>query len=70
MSDKDRIAALESADGPARPDHPAAVAWPWTTRKAVPFHHLHPLTGRPIVPRRRQGDVEREQNIPTEEASA
>ena len=70
MSDKDRIAALESADGPARPDHPAAVAWPWPTRKAVPFHNLLRLTGRPIAPQHRQGDVEREQNMPIEEASA
>jgi hypothetical protein len=34
--------------------------WLWPTRKVLPFHNSHPVTGEPIVPQRWQGDIERE----------
>ena len=57
-------------EDPTGPDELVTDVWLWPTRKVVPFHNLHPVTGKPIAPERWQGDKEREQGTNPEETRA
>lgn len=46
-------------DDPAGPDALQDEVWLWPTHKLVPFHNLHPVTGKPIVAERAKADAER-----------
>ncbi|NWK97629.1 hypothetical protein DM806_18605 [Sphingobium lactosutens] len=48
-------------EDPTGPDALIADHWLWPTHKLVPFHMVHPVTGKPIVAERWQGDIDREQ---------
>jgi hypothetical protein len=48
-------------DDPTGPDELITDVWLWPTRKVVPFHNVHPVTGKPIVPERWTGDIKREE---------
>ncbi|MEH6660105.1 MAG: nuclear transport factor 2 family protein [Parasphingorhabdus sp.] len=49
-------------EDPTGPDEikPREDLWLWPTHKVVPFHNVHPVTGKPIQPERWQGDIDRE----------
>ena len=47
-------------DDPTGPDALIPDSWLWPTHKVVPFHMNHPITGKPIVAERWQGDIDRE----------
>lgn len=47
-------------EDPTGPDALQADHWLWPTHKLLPFHAPHPVTGRPIVAERWQGDIDRE----------
>jgi hypothetical protein len=48
-------------EDPLGPDELIPDVWLWPTRKVLPFHNDHPVTGRPIRPERWQGDIDREE---------
>lgn len=55
---------------PADPSGPDALIddhWLWPTHKLLPFHMPHPVTGKPMVAQRWQGDIDREQARKTAE---
>ncbi|HEX7761320.1 MAG TPA: nuclear transport factor 2 family protein [Caulobacteraceae bacterium] len=43
-------------EDPTGPDELKQDAWLWPTHKVVPFHNLHPVTGKPITAERWSGD--------------
>ena len=45
---------------PTGPDALIEAHWLWPTHKLVPFHMVHPVTGKAIVAERWQGDIDRE----------
>lgn len=45
---------------PLGPDELVSDVWLWPTHKLLPFHNVHPVTGKPIVAERWQGDIDRE----------
>lgn len=47
-------------EDPTGPDELKDDVWLWPTHKLVPFHNVHPVTGKPIVAERWQGDIDRE----------
>lgn len=49
-------------EDPFGPDElmPRDQLWLWPTHKLLPFHCMHPVTGKPIVADRWQGDLDRE----------
>lgn len=47
-------------EDPTGPDELKDDVWLWPTHKWVPYHNPHPVTGKPIVAERWQGDVDRE----------
>lgn len=47
-------------EDPTGPDELKEDVWLWPTHKLVPFHTVHPVTGKPIVAERWQGDIARE----------
>lgn len=57
-------------EDPTGPNALIADHWLWPTHKVVPFHMPHPVTGKPIVPERWEGDIAREQARAQEKAQA
>lgn len=57
---------------PTGPDAliPPTDRWLWPTHRLVPFHMPHPVTGKPIVAERWEGDIAREQAEARETAAA
>jgi carotenoid cleavage dioxygenase len=47
-------------EDPTGPDELKDDVWLWPTHKVVPFHNVHPVTGKPIEWERWQGDIDRE----------
>jgi SnoaL-like domain len=45
---------------PTGPDELKSDVWLWPTHKWVPYHNPHPVTGKPIIAQRWQGDIDRE----------
>ncbi len=54
------LAETVSDEKPLGPDELYTDRWLWPTHKVVPFHMNHPVTGKPMIAERWQGDIDRE----------
>ncbi len=54
------LSEVYSEENPTGPDELYYDRCLWPTHKVLPFHMPHPVTGKPIVAERWQGDIDRE----------